>query len=71
MAHHPSLHPIIGARRVDQLVDNLAASDLVLPQEVVSRLDEVSAIERGFPLDMIDSSRDFVYGAVAERVAQR
>ncbi|MGH9030062.1 MAG: aldo/keto reductase [Acidimicrobiales bacterium] len=71
MAHHPSLHPIVGARRIDQLLDNLAAADLDLPEEAVRRLDEVSAIERGFPLDMIDSSKDFVYGAVADRISQR
>jgi aryl-alcohol dehydrogenase-like predicted oxidoreductase len=68
---HPGIHPIIGARRLDQLVDNLAAADLVLPEEAVRRLDEVSAIDRGFPLDMIDSAKDFVYGPVVERVAQR
>ena len=46
-ARNPSLHPIIGARRLDQVVDNLAASDLILPEEVVNRLDEVSAINAG------------------------
>lgn len=69
-ARHSWIHPIIGARRLDQVVDNLAAADLVLPDEVVVRLDEASAIGRGFPLDMLDSSKDFVYGPVLERVAQ-
>lgn len=69
-ARNPAIHPIVGARRLDQLVDNLQAADVVLPQEDLRRLDEVSAIERGFPLDMIDSAKDFVYGPVVERVTQ-
>jgi aryl-alcohol dehydrogenase-like predicted oxidoreductase len=71
MARHRWVHPLVGARNVDQLADNLAAADLVLPGEALRRLDEVSAIERGFPSDMIESSRDFVYGPVLERAAQR
>lgn len=48
-ARRTSLHPIIGARRLDQLTDNLAATELVLPEDAVRRLDELSAIELGFP----------------------
>jgi aryl-alcohol dehydrogenase-like predicted oxidoreductase len=70
-AHSRGVHPLLGARGVDQLVDNLTAADLVLPEDVVQRLDEVSAIDPGFPMEMIDSSRDFVYGPVGERLAQR
>ena len=33
---------ILGARTVDQLADNLGAADLVLPQEALGRLTEVS-----------------------------
>jgi aryl-alcohol dehydrogenase-like predicted oxidoreductase len=61
-AHRPTVHPIIGARRLDQLTDNLAAVDLELPAEVVRRLDEVSAIEPGFPHDFMASTREFVFG---------
>jgi aryl-alcohol dehydrogenase-like predicted oxidoreductase len=71
MARHRWVHPLVGARSAGQLAGNLAAADLVLPVEAVQRLDEVSAIERGFPSDMIDSARGFVYGPVGERVAQR
>jgi aryl-alcohol dehydrogenase-like predicted oxidoreductase len=69
MAHHQSLHPLLGAKRLDQLLDNLAAVDIVLPEPALARLDDVSAITRGFPADFIDSSRDFVYGPVLERLA--
>jgi aryl-alcohol dehydrogenase-like predicted oxidoreductase len=68
-AHRPDVHPIIGARKLDQLTDNLAAADLVLPQPAVARLDRVSAIELGFPHDFIDSTRDFVYGPVGALLA--
>jgi aryl-alcohol dehydrogenase-like predicted oxidoreductase len=34
---------VIGARNDDQLADNLAAANLVLTAEELSRLDEVSA----------------------------
>jgi aryl-alcohol dehydrogenase-like predicted oxidoreductase len=62
-AHNPDVHPIVGARRLDQLTDNLAAADRVLPADAVAKLDEVSAIELGFPHDFITSTREFVYGS--------
>jgi aryl-alcohol dehydrogenase-like predicted oxidoreductase len=71
MASRPWVHPLVGARTLDQLASNLAAADLMLPGRAVRRLDEVSAIELGFPSDMIESARDFVYGPVGERIAQR
>jgi aryl-alcohol dehydrogenase-like predicted oxidoreductase len=67
-AHRPSVHPIIGARRLGQLHDNLAAAELTLPAEAVRRLDEASAIELGFPYDFMESTRQPVYGEVDARV---
>lgn len=61
-------HPIVGARRIEQLQDNLAAAELRLPDDARRRLDAVSAIELGFPSDFIASMQQFVYGAVGERV---
>ena len=61
-SRRPSVHPIIGARNLDQLTANLGAFDLDLPGDAIRRLDEVSAIEPGFPHDMIESTRSFVYG---------
>lgn len=43
------LIPIIGARTETQMRENLAALDLKLTPEQVCRLDEVSAIDLGFP----------------------
>lgn len=61
-AHNPDVHPIIGARTIDQLTDNLAAAERVLPGDALRRLDEVSAIPLGFPHDFISATQEFVYG---------
>jgi len=68
MATWPQVHPIVGARRVEQLTDNLAAADLTLPDEAVRRLDEISAIDLGFPTQFIASMRGFVYGSIGRKV---
>jgi aryl-alcohol dehydrogenase-like predicted oxidoreductase len=43
--------PIIGARRLAQIQDNLASVDLRLEPALIQRLDSVSRIEMGFPHD--------------------
>jgi aryl-alcohol dehydrogenase-like predicted oxidoreductase len=40
---------IIGARRMDQLEDNIAAADLTLTPEEIAALDKVSALPREYP----------------------
>jgi len=65
--------PIVGARTLAQLEDDLGALQLDLTDEELARLDEVSRIERGFPhdfegqvyafgdtLDLIDDHRGLV-----------
>jgi diketogulonate reductase-like aldo/keto reductase len=41
--------PILGARTVEQLKDNIGALDVELSDEHLQRLDAVSAIDLGFP----------------------
>ncbi|MDQ3738967.1 MAG: aldo/keto reductase [Actinomycetota bacterium] len=65
------IHPIVGARRVEQLIDNLGAADVELTDEALARLDAVSALEPAFPTDMINDTRGFVYGAAGELVVHR
>jgi aryl-alcohol dehydrogenase-like predicted oxidoreductase len=51
---------IIGARRLDQLQDNLAAVDLTLSEDEMKQLDEVSALPLEYPgwmLPFQDASR--------------
>ena len=47
--------PIVGARRVEQLTDSLACLNFTIPAEMMTRLDEVSKIELGFPHDFLAS----------------
>jgi diketogulonate reductase-like aldo/keto reductase len=41
--------PIVGATKSAQLIDNLASVDVKLTPDQMSRLDEVSKIDLGFP----------------------
>ena len=47
--------PIIGARTLTQLEDNLGCLTVELSAEHVARLDEVSAIDSGFPNQLYES----------------
>jgi aryl-alcohol dehydrogenase-like predicted oxidoreductase len=58
-----AIHPIVGARHVDQLVDNLGAIDVQLTVDHLARLEQRTAFQRGFPLDFIDDTSGWVFGA--------
>jgi aryl-alcohol dehydrogenase-like predicted oxidoreductase len=62
--------PIIGARKLSQLQDNLASLELKLSEEQVKKLDEASRIELGFPESMYakDLVSGFRYGGMRERI---
>ncbi|HAO51040.1 MAG TPA: aldo/keto reductase, partial [Runella sp.] len=47
--------PIVGAKRIEQLQDSLKCLDFVIPDEIMTRLNEVSKIELGFPHDFLSS----------------
>lgn len=49
--------PILGARKVGQLEDNLGSLAFALSPEHLQGLDEATAIERGFPHDFIEGPR--------------
>jgi aryl-alcohol dehydrogenase-like predicted oxidoreductase len=50
-----SVIPIIGARTLEQLRDNLGALSVELSADQVRRLEQVSAIDLGFPHDLLAS----------------
>jgi aryl-alcohol dehydrogenase-like predicted oxidoreductase len=50
-----SMIPILGARTVKQLDDNLGAISLTLSEEQMERLDRASAIALGFPHEFVQS----------------
>lgn len=56
--------PVIGARTLAQLEDNLACLDFTLTPQMMQRLDAVSAIELGFPHDFIynETLRNMITG---------
>ena len=62
--------PIVGARKLHQLEDNIASLKLSLTAEQVKRLDEASEIEMGFPHDFYKSElpRNFIYGGMRDRI---
>ena len=65
--------PIIGARKLAQLKDNLACVDIRLETALVQRLDAVSRIEMGFPHDMFakERPRSLSYGGMWDRTDAR
>ncbi len=64
-ARSAAIHPIIGARRVEQVLDNLGAADLELPAEAVTRLDVATKLDLGFPATFIRDTSPWVFGAAA------
>ena len=62
--------PIIGARKLSQLQDNLASFDLTLSSDQVKTLDEASSIELGFPYDLYEKElpRTFMYGGMQDKI---
>jgi aryl-alcohol dehydrogenase-like predicted oxidoreductase len=62
--------PIVGARRLDQVRDNLASVGVRLDPKQVGRLDAASRIELGFPHDFFakDMVRALVYGGMRDKI---
>jgi aryl-alcohol dehydrogenase-like predicted oxidoreductase len=72
LVHQPgSVIPIIGARRVEQLDDNLGCLDIELTAWHLERLDKASRTDLGFPHDFIASPAilDQVHGNTYTRLA--
>jgi aryl-alcohol dehydrogenase-like predicted oxidoreductase len=61
--------PIIGARKLPQLHDNLASLELSLTAEHLKTLDEASRIDLGFPHEMF--ARELVRGLRSGGMAER
>jgi aryl-alcohol dehydrogenase-like predicted oxidoreductase len=71
LQHRPvPVIPIIGARKLSQLEDNLASLELKLSDAQVKTLDEASQIELGFPHDFFkrEMVRTFVYGGTRDLI---
>ena len=53
---------IVGAKKVEQLEDNIAATDVVLSAEELARLDEVSRLPSEYPGWMLDRQGEYRRG---------
>jgi aryl-alcohol dehydrogenase-like predicted oxidoreductase len=62
--------PILGARRLSQLQDNLASFDVALSADQLKTLDEASRIELGFPYDIYAKAmpRAICYGGLRDQI---
>jgi len=62
--------PIIGARKLSQLQDNLASFNLALSAEQVKELDEASQIDPGFPYHLYAKElvRAIAYGGMRDQI---
>lgn len=63
--------PIIGARKLAQIKDNLECVSLTLTDEQIARLDQVSAIDPGFPNTFFSrpAVRNYVYAGFYDRIS--
>jgi aryl-alcohol dehydrogenase-like predicted oxidoreductase len=62
--------PILGARKLSQLQDNLASFDFALSAEQVKALDEASQIDPGFPYHLYakESVRAIAFGGMRDQI---
>jgi diketogulonate reductase-like aldo/keto reductase len=62
--------PIIGAKRVSQLEDNLGCLNFTLTAEQLAQLNDISKIELGFPYDFLTSEQvqDLVFGGTYSKI---
>ncbi|HAS47338.1 MAG TPA: aldo/keto reductase [Microscillaceae bacterium] len=64
MQQDQTVIPIAGARKPSQIEDSLGCVDIVIPEAQMNMLNEVSAIELGFPHDFLrqDAVKHVVFG---------
>lgn len=61
--------PVIGARKEEQIVDSLGCLDFEIPAEFMKELDNLTAIEPGFPHDLLTGAQatDLLYGGLFDK----
>jgi aryl-alcohol dehydrogenase-like predicted oxidoreductase len=65
--------PIVGATKVEQLEQNLKTIDVVIPEEDMKHLDEISAIDLGFPMKFFkeEAVQMNTYGSFYDKIEKR
>ena len=65
------MHPILGPRTEQQVVDALAAVDVSLPAEALVRLEAAVEFSLGFPGDFVADVSTTVFGDAYDRLEGR
>ena len=62
--------PILGSRKVEQIIDCLSAIDFVIPEDTLTRLNDVSGIELGFPHEFLASKevKNVLFGGTYDSI---
>ena len=62
--------PIVGARKLAQIEDNLGAADFELNPQQMKQLSDVSKMDLGFPHDFFqeDAIKHVVYGDTFDKI---
>lgn len=63
MTRSPKTHPILGARRLEQLLDNLGATKVGLPEDALRQLELAAPLDPWFPSAFIQANAGWVFGA--------
>ncbi len=63
--------PVVGARSVRHITDNLKAVDLMVPDDVMAVLEEASAIPLGFPIQFIRNGQQSWFADQPQRLDPR
>ncbi|MBS1744819.1 MAG: aldo/keto reductase [Bacteroidetes bacterium] len=73
MQQQQSVIPVVGATKPEQLDENLQTINVNIPDEDMQHLDEVSAIDMGFPMKFFkeESVKTNTYGGFYDKVEKR
>ncbi|KAE9409773.1 Aldo/keto reductase [Gymnopus androsaceus JB14] len=71
MQKTPYVFPIIGGRKIENLVENLEALSISLSDEQIKELESVIPFDPGFPVTMIGDGTDFNFLLAAAAKMQR
>jgi len=66
----PNIFPIIGSRKLDQIKDAMGSVEVVIPSEIYERLENVSAIDLGFPHEFYkqEGVKLVIYGGLRDQI---
>ena len=63
-----SVIPILGARGLSQLEDNLGALDIAFSEAACTQFEDASRIELGFPRKFLTEARRLSPGGIFDRI---